>query len=241
MWAISAMLTVSIFTLSATMSACLSHTFNSIIPQAMCVVQALCQHNMWFVLVIMYIFGKSLNIPLSWKNSIKYSLAPITYPITTLLNYVLGVNKAHTYKKAELKSFLQFHCTGKELLHDHDITILYGVNPKNVETIQGKYCSFNAISNLTVNHRTLWSLTQITFSPTPPLTPCMLLSPLSIIPCSSPQNVEWGIPGVLSFIRPSRLYVFLSTVYGVHKTHHCYVTDCWNCSLLILICYFVVH
>ena len=35
-----------------------------------CVVQALCQHNMWFILVIMYIFGKSLNIPLSWKNLI---------------------------------------------------------------------------------------------------------------------------------------------------------------------------
>ena len=74
----------------------------------------------------MYIFGKSLNIPLSWKNSIKYSLAPNTYPITKLLDYVISVNRAHTYKKAELKSFLQFHCTGKELLHDDDITILNG-------------------------------------------------------------------------------------------------------------------
>ena len=206
-----------------------------------CVVQALCQHNMWFILVIMYIFGKSLNIRLSWKNSIKYSLAPITYPITKLLDYVLSVNKAHTYKKAELKSFLQFHCTGKELLHDDDITILNDVNPKNVKMIQGKYCSFNAISNLMVDHRTLWFLTQITFSTTPPLTPCMLLSPLPIIPCSLPQNAECSIPGVLLFIWPSRLYVFLSSVYGVHKAHHCYVTDCWNYSLLILVCYFVIH
>ena len=200
-------------------------------------------HTSWMVFwkKIMY-HQNTLKIFSSWYFdyvcSVKYSLALITYPITKLLDYV---NKAHKYKKAELKSFLQFHCTGKKLLHDDEITIFNGVNLKNVETIQGKYCSFNAISNLTVHHRTLWFLTQITFSTRPPLTPCMLLSPLPIIPCSSPQNAECGIPGVLLFIWPSRLYVFLSSVYGVHKAHHCYVTDCWNYSLLILVCYFVVH
>ena len=41
-------------------------------------------------------------------------------------------------KKAELKSFLQFHRTGEEPLRDDEISILNGVlelNAKNVETI----------------------------------------------------------------------------------------------------------
>ncbi|KIJ60546.1 hypothetical protein HYDPIDRAFT_32174, partial [Hydnomerulius pinastri MD-312] len=73
-----------------------------------------------FVLILMYLF------------------APIAYPIAKLLDYVLGVNEAHTYKKAELKSFLQFHRTGEEPLRDDEISILNGVlelNTKNVETI----------------------------------------------------------------------------------------------------------
>lgn len=55
-----------------------------------------------------------------------------------LLDYVLGANEAHTYKKAELKSFLQFHRTGEEPLRDDEISILNGVlelNTKNVEEI----------------------------------------------------------------------------------------------------------
>jgi len=51
---------------------------------------------------------------------------------------VLGANETHTYKKAELKSFLQFHRTGEEPLRDDEISILNGVlelNTKNVETI----------------------------------------------------------------------------------------------------------
>lgn len=64
--------------------------------------------------------------------------APIAWPIAKLLDHVLGVNEAHTYKKAELKSFLQFHRTGEEPLRDDEISILNGVlelNAKNVETI----------------------------------------------------------------------------------------------------------
>lgn len=64
--------------------------------------------------------------------------APVAYPIAKLLDYVLGVHNAHTYKKAELKSFLQFHRSGEEPLRDDEISILNGVlelNTKNVEQI----------------------------------------------------------------------------------------------------------
>ncbi|KAG1756153.1 hypothetical protein EDD22DRAFT_1044679 [Suillus occidentalis] len=60
-----------------------------------------------------------------------YLFAPIAYPTAKLLDYVLGQNEGHTYKKAELKSFLQFHRTGEEPLRDDEISILNG----NVETI----------------------------------------------------------------------------------------------------------
>ncbi|KAK0438440.1 hypothetical protein EV421DRAFT_1714337 [Armillaria borealis] len=73
-----------------------------------------------FVLVLMYVF------------------APVAWPIAKLLDLVLGANEAHTYKKAELKSFLQFHRTGEEPLREDEISILNGVlelNSKNVETI----------------------------------------------------------------------------------------------------------
>ena len=65
-------------------------------------------------------------------------LAPIAWPIAKLLDYVLGHNEISTYKKAELKSFLQFHRSGEEPLRDDEISILNGVlelNTKNVETI----------------------------------------------------------------------------------------------------------
>ncbi|KXN92794.1 hypothetical protein AN958_04721 [Leucoagaricus sp. SymC.cos] len=67
-----------------------------------------------------------------------YLFAPIAWPIAKLLDWILGANEQHTYKKAELKSFLQFHRTGEEPLRDDEINILNGVlelNTKNVETI----------------------------------------------------------------------------------------------------------
>ncbi|KAJ6533725.1 DUF21-domain-containing protein [Mycena capillaripes] len=67
-----------------------------------------------------------------------YLFAPIAWPIARLLDLVLGTNEAHTYKKAELKSFLAFHRTGEEPLRDDEISILNGVlelNTKNVEEI----------------------------------------------------------------------------------------------------------
>ena len=51
---------------------------------------------------------------------------------------MLGKGEEHTYKKAELKSFLQFHRNAEEPLRDDEIAILNGVlelNTKNVESI----------------------------------------------------------------------------------------------------------
>ncbi|KDR70055.1 hypothetical protein GALMADRAFT_255436 [Galerina marginata CBS 339.88] len=96
--------------------------FGEIIPQAISVryglfVGATCAP---LVLIMMFVF------------------APIAYPIAKLLDYVLGADKHQLYKKAELKSFLQFHRQGEEPLRDDEIAILNGVlelNTKNVETI----------------------------------------------------------------------------------------------------------
>ncbi|KAK0244969.1 hypothetical protein EDD85DRAFT_1113 [Armillaria nabsnona] len=96
--------------------------FGEIIPQSLSVryglaIGAACTP---FVLLLMYVF------------------APVAWPIAKLLDLVLGANETHTYKKAELKSFLQFHRTGEEPLREDEISILNGVlelNSKNVETI----------------------------------------------------------------------------------------------------------
>ncbi|KAI0641076.1 DUF21-domain-containing protein [Trametes meyenii] len=67
-----------------------------------------------------------------------YIFAPVAWPIAKLLDYVLGHDETHTYKKAELKSFLAFHRQGEEPLRDDEISILNGVlelNTKKAEQI----------------------------------------------------------------------------------------------------------
>lgn len=63
----------------------------------------------------------------------------MAYPIAKLLDYALGSDEGgNHYKKAELKSFLQFHRHGQEPLRDDEITILDGVlslNEKSVDAI----------------------------------------------------------------------------------------------------------
>ncbi|RXW19483.1 hypothetical protein EST38_g6374 [Candolleomyces aberdarensis] len=65
-----------------------------------------------------------------------YFFAPIAWPIAKLLDLLLGKNETNTYKKAELKSFLQFHRTGEEPLRDDEITILNGVLELNTKDVQ---------------------------------------------------------------------------------------------------------
>lgn len=81
----------------------------------------------------------STLIPLlPYATKINPQIAPIAWPTAKLLDYILGASEEHTYKKAELKSFLQFHRTGEEPLRDDEISILNGVlelNTKNVEEI----------------------------------------------------------------------------------------------------------
>lgn len=68
--------------------------------------------------------------------TLMYFFAPIAWPIAKLLDYVLGKSDVHTYKKAELKSFLQFHRTGEEPLRDDEISILNGVLELNIKSVE---------------------------------------------------------------------------------------------------------
>ncbi|CCL98919.1 uncharacterized protein FIBRA_00926 [Fibroporia radiculosa] len=101
------------------------------------------------VLGMMYLFGAYFTIvPDTILNLVLE--APIAYPIAKLLDYILGINEAHTYKKAELKSFLAFHRQGEEPLRDDEISILNGVlelNNKHVESIMTPMADVVTISS----------------------------------------------------------------------------------------------
>jgi CBS domain containing-hemolysin-like protein len=53
-----------------------------------------------------------------------------------LLDKLLGASEENTYKKAELKSFLQFHKHGEEPLRDDEISILNSVLELGNKTVQ---------------------------------------------------------------------------------------------------------
>ncbi|WWD02555.1 hypothetical protein V865_000595 [Kwoniella europaea PYCC6329] len=96
--------------------------FGEIIPQAVCVRYGLA-------------IGGACA-PMVWCFMILF--APIAWPTAKLLDYILGTDEGHTYKKAELKSFLQFHREGEEPLRDDEIGILNGVlslNDKHAKEI----------------------------------------------------------------------------------------------------------
>nr|XP_019006919.1 uncharacterized protein I203_00514 [Kwoniella mangroviensis CBS 8507]OCF70380.1 hypothetical protein I203_00514 [Kwoniella mangroviensis CBS 8507] len=96
--------------------------FGEIIPQAVCVRYGLA-------------IGGACA-PMVWCFMILFS--PIAWPTAKLLDYILGTDEGHTYKKAELKSFLQFHREGEEPLRDDEIGILNGVlslNDKHAKEI----------------------------------------------------------------------------------------------------------
>ena len=129
-----------------------THRTSRIIPQAICVryglsIGAKCVP---LVLCLMWTLGTSSDplLPVVMNSTFK---APIAWPIAKLLDYVLGGQEHTTYKKPELRSFLQFHRTGEDPLRDDEITILNGVlelNTKKVEEIMTPIavCAFNAIA-----------------------------------------------------------------------------------------------
>lgn len=93
-----------------------------------------------------------------------YFFYPIAYPIAKLLDYVLGQDAGHTYKKAELKSFLQFHREGEEPLRDDEVS---GQDRSKASTYKlthvdchSQWCTLTQRKTRQVNHDTYCRLSD---------------------------------------------------------------------------------
>ena len=101
----------------------------------------------------MYLFGElafSTPTALLYETFIFLILgtAPVAWPIAKLLDHALGASEeGNTYKKAELRSFLQFHRQGEEPLRDDEISILNGVLELNGKKIT------EIMTHMDVSHR----------------------------------------------------------------------------------------
>lgn len=96
--------------------------FGEIIPQSICARHGLAIGSYFSPLVLM----------------LCYATSPITYPLSKLLDHLLGSQHDTTYKKAELKSFLNLHRYGVEPLQDDEINIMeacLSLNEKKVTDI----------------------------------------------------------------------------------------------------------
>ncbi|KAJ7252042.1 hypothetical protein C8J57DRAFT_1077753 [Mycena rebaudengoi] len=69
-------------------------------------------------------------------RALMWFLAPVAWPIAKVLDGALGANEAHTYKKAELKSFLQLHASSAAL-RDDELSILQGVLELSAKSVEG--------------------------------------------------------------------------------------------------------
>ncbi|TIB59012.1 hypothetical protein E3P78_03717 [Wallemia ichthyophaga] len=96
--------------------------FGEIIPQSICARHGLAIGSFFSPLVLI----------------LCYLTSPITYPLSKLLDFILGSQHDTTYKKAELKSFLNLHRYGVEPLQDDEINIMeacLSLNEKKVMDI----------------------------------------------------------------------------------------------------------